>query len=345
MTLFLVIGIIGASVGNSKPGIGPTTSSPRAHTAAHKAGSSAIGEEDNLNAPGAHTAAGYVVPAGAGKDTGSSGCRTGNPLANVYHPNRLKVLMDCVTVSGVVKSVTAEDDGDVHFDIALDPAYTQMLTLANYSHQHGRLVVEIVPADRTGCTPGQPPKPPHGTYDFGICSGADESPPRVGSHVFVTGPYVLDEDHGGWAEVHPAWAISGSLKSAATTTTAPPPPTTEATTEPTVIAAPPATQAPAPEPPPTSPPATSPPTTSPPPPPPGAWCSASAAPANNGYPGDYEVYVNSNQPDTEATASDAGDTWSHETDSTGYADILLYNTSPGEPITVTVGGASCSTTA
>jgi hypothetical protein len=97
---------------------------------------------------------------------------------------------------------------------------------------------------------------------------------------------------------------------------------------------------PAPEPPPTSPP-----TTLPPPPASAAWCTASAAPSNDGYPGDFEVYVNSNQPDTKATASGAGDTWSDDTNSSGSADIRLYNTSAGEPISVTVGGASCSATA
>lgn len=77
----------------------------------------------------------------------------------------------------------------------------------------------------------------------------------------------------------------------------------------------------------------------------GAWCQASAAPANDGYAGDYDVSVHSNQPDEKATASDPGDTYSYDTDASGYADIHLWNTSPGETITVTVGGARCSTTA
>jgi hypothetical protein len=85
----------------------------------------------------------------------------------------------------------------------------------------------------------------------------------------------------------------------------------------------------------------------PPPPPPTstATCSATSAPSNDGYGGDYEVYVNSNQPDTLATATDATDTWSDYTDSSGYVDIRLYYTSPGELITVTVGAATCTTTA
>jgi hypothetical protein len=75
------------------------------------------------------------------------------------------------------------------------------------------------------------------------------------------------------------------------------------------------------------------------------YCSASAAPAGDGYSGDYDVSVESNQPNQRATASDAGDSWSEETDSSGYARILLYHTSPGEVIDVSVGAATCSTTA
>jgi len=135
-------------------------------------------------------------------------CRAGDPLADVYHPDRLRVIETCTTVSGAVRSVYDEPDGDVHFDLQLDPAYTHLLTPASYSLQHGRLVAEIVPADEPGCTRGRPPRPATGSYDYGVCTGADESPPAIGSHVAVTGPYVLDEDHDGWAEIHPVWAIS-----------------------------------------------------------------------------------------------------------------------------------------
>jgi cardiolipin synthase A/B len=76
-----------------------------------------------------------------------------------------------------------------------------------------------------------------------------------------------------------------------------------------------------------------------------ASCQASAAPADDGYTGDYDVDVTSNQPYTEATASDSSDKWSDETNGSGDVVIKLYYTSPGESITVTVGGATCSTTA
>jgi hypothetical protein len=113
-----------------------------------------------------------------------------------------------MTVSGTVRTVRAEDDGDTHFDLALDAAFVKLLKPANYSGQNGWLVAEIVPADKPGCIRGQPPRPATGTYNYGICTGADEIAPPIGTHVNVTGPYVLDEDHGGWAEIHPVWQMS-----------------------------------------------------------------------------------------------------------------------------------------
>ena len=76
-----------------------------------------------------------------------------------------------------------------------------------------------------------------------------------------------------------------------------------------------------------------------------ASCAANATPANDGYSGDYYVSVTSNQPDEKATASDARDSWSHDTDASGNARVLLYDASTGEQINVTVGAASCSTVA
>lgn len=75
----------------------------------------------------------------------------------------------------------------------------------------------------------------------------------------------------------------------------------------------------------------------------GAWCTASAS-YNSQY-HDYDIYVHSNQPDQTATATASnGESRSYHTDSTGYADIYLYADS-GDSVTVTVGAATCSTTA
>ena len=73
-----------------------------------------------------------------------------------------------------------------------------------------------------------------------------------------------------------------------------------------------------------------------------AWCTATAsvyyAPKNWN-----NVYVNSNQPYRSATASADGYSWSYETNSSGYAEIYLNGPPPGALITVTIAGATCTT--
>jgi hypothetical protein len=73
-----------------------------------------------------------------------------------------------------------------------------------------------------------------------------------------------------------------------------------------------------------------------------AWCKATAtvyyAPYNWN-----NVYVHSNQPYTDATASADGYSWSYETNASGYALIYLNGPPAGVTITVTVGAATCYT--
>jgi hypothetical protein len=74
----------------------------------------------------------------------------------------------------------------------------------------------------------------------------------------------------------------------------------------------------------------------------GAWCKATASVYNAEY--DWNnVYVHSNQPYTDATASADGYSWSYETNGNGYALIYLNGPPPGAEITVTVGAAVCYT--
>jgi hypothetical protein len=82
----------------------------------------------------------------------------------------------------------------------------------------------------------------------------------------------------------------------------------------------------------------------PPPPPPRAWCSASAS-WNSQY-DDYDVYLNSNQPDKWASVTGAGQTAGYYTDNSGYADVYFYasRSDAGDTINVQVGSARCSTT-
>jgi hypothetical protein len=78
----------------------------------------------------------------------------------------------------------------------------------------------------------------------------------------------------------------------------------------------------------------------------GPWCQVSASSAGNPqYPEDYDVHITSNQPDTQAWASNGHNSYPGTTDGSGSVTILLYFTQPGDTVTVKVGAASCSTTA
>jgi hypothetical protein len=115
-------------------------------------------------------------------------CRSGDPLAGVYHPSRLVVKSRCRLVSGTVEVVRFEPyDGDVHVEVRPDEGQDGLLSRGN-ARLHGNLLLEIVPLDR-----------------------ARVPVPRVGSRVSAVGPLVDDTTHG-WREIHPAWAInSGNI--------------------------------------------------------------------------------------------------------------------------------------
>ena len=63
---------------------------------------------------------------------------------HVYHPDRLKIIGLCLTVSGTVEHIFRARDGDTHIRLTLDPTFEHILNDANRQYQHGTLVVEIV---------------------------------------------------------------------------------------------------------------------------------------------------------------------------------------------------------
>jgi hypothetical protein len=98
-------------------------------------------------------------------------CRSGPPLAGVYHSPRLEVRKRCAVASGIVTRVKFEEyDGDVHIDLRTDDGE--------------KLVVEVIPQDR-----------------------AVVPVPDTGARITVVGPSVRDTQHD-WPEIHPAWWIS-----------------------------------------------------------------------------------------------------------------------------------------
>ena len=138
--------------------------------------------------PGPNTA-----PPPAAGTSASGGCRAGDPLAGVYHPQRLQVLAACAQVTGTIGSEKPETDGDLHVRVRLDPGQERYLNSFNDRDQQGDLVVELICVGQV-------------TQADAVSACAANSlhvaAPPTGTHVRVTGPWVTDLHHG-WNEIHP----------------------------------------------------------------------------------------------------------------------------------------------
>ncbi len=136
--------------------------------------------------------------AGSDTPTQPTACTPTDQDKYVYHPSRLVVRAACIHVTGTVKAVHRETDGDLHILLALDPAYVNVLTPANQGVALGDLVVEpvcvrsVVQADALA-TCARDPDPIADPF------------PVVGEAVWMEGRYVLDLEHAGWAELHPLY--------------------------------------------------------------------------------------------------------------------------------------------
>ncbi|HEY8740830.1 MAG TPA: hypothetical protein VIN56_09595 [Candidatus Dormibacteraeota bacterium] len=152
--------------------------------------SSSVVASDGAATPSALSTAAAMAPAPAR--------HCGDPTAHVYHPYRLQLLDRCRTVSGVIAAIRSEPDGDYHVLLQVDPPFASMLRPANTTGEHGDLVLEpicqheVTQSDAIAPCGGGVPLIPI---------------PPIGTHVSATGTYVLDNDHGGWAELHPLFEI------------------------------------------------------------------------------------------------------------------------------------------
>jgi hypothetical protein len=112
-------------------------------------------------------------------------CRSGNPMAGVYNPLRVRVLSKCEVASGVVEYVTLQESGDQQIYVRLDPQYAKLLAMGNSDHPNALLVLEVIPEDQ-----------------------AAVPVPIVGQHISFVGPWVYDsENH--WNAIYPVWSIRG----------------------------------------------------------------------------------------------------------------------------------------
>ena len=112
---------------------------------------------------------------------------------HVYDPTRLQQLAPCISVTGIIDESSADEDGDQHFLLKLDPGQDTLVNKRNQKKKGGDLVLEIVCANPTTMKKVK-----------SACVGyTNPIPiPAVGTHVRVTGTYVIDS-HNGWAEIHP----------------------------------------------------------------------------------------------------------------------------------------------
>ena len=117
---------------------------------------------------------------------------------HVYNTERLQIIDNCKTVSGFIETIRVEKDGDYHIGLKLDLQYADLVNESNMKNQNGNLVVEVI------CQ-----RPVTQQDAIGACANFSQhiDIPPLGTHVRVTGSYVLDKQHGNWAEIHPVSSI------------------------------------------------------------------------------------------------------------------------------------------
>lgn len=131
------------------------------------------------------------------KNIPSTTCTPTDQDQYIYRPERLEVKAACLRVTGVVDVVRGDPDGDVHIRLNLDNPYRRVLTQAN-DEEYGDLVVKLVCYHKVTQADA-----------IDICA-SDPDPyrgelPEVGQYIWMEGRYVLNNEQGGWAELHPLY--------------------------------------------------------------------------------------------------------------------------------------------
>jgi len=121
-------------------------------------------------------------------------------MAHVYRPERLVKVKGCVTVTGTVVGRRTQDDGDIHYQLKVDPGQGRgWMNQKNVSRQHGTLVFEPICVKRVKQDSAQD-----------ACRNfvQDILLPKKGDRVSITGIHVVDNEGGhGWREIHPVSQI------------------------------------------------------------------------------------------------------------------------------------------
>jgi len=119
--------------------------------------------------------------------------------SHVYEPKRLRISDECRTATGVIMEEHTNADGDVDIRVAVDPPYVRLLNNGNLTNLNGWLQTEAICQAPIRATPDA-------LRACGSFKGTVPVPP-TGSHVLVTGTYVLDTNHG-WMELHPITVLA-----------------------------------------------------------------------------------------------------------------------------------------
>ena len=122
---------------------------------------------------------GFFIYSWATPDGGDSICPD-DPLRGVWGPARLVVLEECVQVAGVANNIHRATDGDITFDLTVDPEYERFLGENEVLHS------EIIPVNQ-----------------------GEVRAPQEGEHVCIMGTWVIDRGHGSKVEVHPVFQLEG----------------------------------------------------------------------------------------------------------------------------------------
>jgi hypothetical protein len=119
---------------------------------------------------------------------------------HMHDVQRIKIVKPCQTVSGVIATVGTSDDGDIDMQLTLDAGFGNLLNSANISKLNGNLQIEAI------CQARVHDDVPDALRTCANFTGTVPIP-ALGTHVQVTGVYVLDSDHG-WMEIHPISALT-----------------------------------------------------------------------------------------------------------------------------------------